>query len=157
MRRTDREVTNRAEILEIMDGCEVVSLALLDGDWPYVVELNFGYAERDGAIALYFHGAGEGKKHDLLRANPNAAFAMSCDHLYVPGSTGCSASYRFSSVCGRGKLSVVEGAEKLTALTALMAHYERDKTYAFTDREAGPTRVLRLDVESISGKRKIIK
>lgn len=157
MRRKDREVTDRAEILRIMDACEVVSLALTDGEWPYVVELNFGYAERDGGLALYFHGAGEGKKHDLIRQNPNAAFAMSCDHLYVPGSAGCSATYRFSSVCGRGKLCVVEGPEKLTALSALMAHYEKDKAYLFTEREAGPTCVLRLDVESLSGKRKIVK
>ncbi len=157
MRRKDREVIDRADILQIMDTCEVVSLALADGDWPYVVELNFGYIEKDGKLALYFHGAKEGTKIELIRKNPNAAFAMSCDHLYVPGGTGCSATYRFSSVCGRGKIAIVEGAEKLEALTALMAHYEKDKVYKFEEQHAAPTCVLKLEVESVSGKRKIIK
>jgi nitroimidazol reductase NimA-like FMN-containing flavoprotein (pyridoxamine 5'-phosphate oxidase superfamily) len=156
MRRKDREVTGRADILQIMDDCEVVSLALTDEDWPYVVELNFGYLERDGKLALYFHGAYEGTKIELIRKNPNAAFAMSCDHLYVPGSTGCSATYRFSSVCGRGKITVIDGPEKLEALAALMAHYEKDKIYAFEDKHAASTCVMKLDVEFVSGKRKVI-
>ena len=82
---------------------------------------------------------------------------MSCDHLYVPGSAGCSATYRYSSVCGRGKIAVVEGPEKSAGLSALMAHYERDRTHTFTEREAGPVCVLRLDAESVTGKRRIIK
>ncbi len=157
MRRKDREVTDRADILGIIDACEVVSLALVDGEWPYVVELNFGYADEDGKLSLYFHGANEGKKLDLIKRNSNAAFAMSCDHLYVPGSTGCSATYRFSSVCGRGKISIVEGPEKQKALTALMAHYERDKVYEFEERHAAPTCVLKLEVESLAGKRKAVQ
>ena len=155
MRRKDRETTDRADILAIVEACEVASLALMDGDWPYVIELNFGYIEADGKLSLYFHGANEGKKLDLIRKNPNAAFSMSCDHLYVPGSTGCSATYRFSSVCGRGKISVVEGPEKLAALTALMAHYEKDKVYAFEEKHVASTCVMKLEVESLAAKRKV--
>ncbi len=154
MRRKDREETDRAEMIAIVDACEVVSLALIDGDWPYVIEVNFGYVDEDGKLALYFHGANEGKKLDLIRQNPHAAFAMSCNHRYVPGSTGCSATYHFSSVCGRGKISVVEGPEKMTALTALMAHYEKDRVYTFEEKHAMPTCVMKLEVETLSAKRK---
>lgn len=148
---------NAAEIRAIIRACEVVSLALMDGEYPYVIQMNFGYAEKDGKLALYFHCAKEGKKLDLIRKNPSAAFAMSCDHLYVPGETGCAATYRFSSVCGRGKMAFVEGAEKSAALTALLAQYEKDKVFTFSQEQAASVCVLRLDVEQFTAKRKRIK
>ena len=34
MRRTDREITDRAEILAVMEKCQVCRLALHNGDYP---------------------------------------------------------------------------------------------------------------------------
>ena len=36
MRRNDREVTDRSAILDIMDRCDCLHLALMDGEYPYV-------------------------------------------------------------------------------------------------------------------------
>lgn len=42
MRRRDREITDKQEILEVMRKCDVCRIALHDGDYPYIVPLNFG-------------------------------------------------------------------------------------------------------------------
>ena len=45
MRRHDREITDKNEILEIMNLCDVCRLAFKDGDYPYILPLNFGIEE----------------------------------------------------------------------------------------------------------------
>lgn len=42
MRRTDREVTDPAEITEMMTRCEVLHLALNTDTVPYILPVNFG-------------------------------------------------------------------------------------------------------------------
>lgn len=53
MRRTDREITDRQELLDVMARCDVCRLALNDeSGYPYVVPLNFGMEEREGTLYL---------------------------------------------------------------------------------------------------------
>ena len=67
MRRTDREITDRQELLDVMARCDVCRLALNDeSGYPYVVPLNFGMEERDGTLYLLFHGAMTGTLRFLL-------------------------------------------------------------------------------------------
>ena len=42
MRRKDREVTDFHEIIGIMKKCDSCIVAMNDGDFPYVVPMNFG-------------------------------------------------------------------------------------------------------------------
>ena len=42
MRRSDREITDLKEIVEIMRKCDVCRLALNDDGYPYIIPLNFG-------------------------------------------------------------------------------------------------------------------
>ena len=74
MRRRDREITDKQEILEVMRKCDVCRIALHDGDYPYIVPLNFGLQVENDMPVLYFHGALEGKKYEVmsLRAEPIA-------------------------------------------------------------------------------------
>ena len=78
MRRTDREVTDREEMLDIMRRCDVCRLALNDGEYPYLVPLNFGMTAEDGRITLFFHSALAGRKAELMQADPRASFEMDC-------------------------------------------------------------------------------
>ena len=85
MRRADREVKDFEQILEIMRGCDICELALNDVDgYPYVLPMNFALVMRDGKPALYFHGAREGKKLDLIARDGRGAFAMSRGHVREP-------------------------------------------------------------------------
>ena len=79
MRRKEREVIDYAEIEEIIRSAGCAGL-ILGGMYPYIVPMNFGYENVNGRRTLFFHCAGEGRKLDLLRRNPDVAFEMDCRH-----------------------------------------------------------------------------
>ena len=83
MRRKDREITDFNEIIEIIKKCDVCRIAMNDGDFPYMVPLNFGLDIQDGQAYLYFHAALEGKKLDLLKKDNRVTFEMDCGHNFI--------------------------------------------------------------------------
>ena len=102
MRRTDREITDRQELLDVMARCDVCRLALNDeSGYPYVVPLNFGMEERDGTLHLLFHGAMTGTKYDRMERDSRATFEMDCGHQLMTAEQA-SANERFH-VKSRGK------------------------------------------------------
>ena len=42
MRRKDREITDFDEIVDVIRACDVCRIAMNDGDYPYIVPMNFG-------------------------------------------------------------------------------------------------------------------
>ena len=93
MRRTDREIRDFDELTAIIARCDVCRLAFNDDEVPYILPLNFGEAVEDGLLRLYFHGAAEGRKYELLRRNPQVAFACDCGQMCIRDSC-CSAARR---------------------------------------------------------------
>lgn len=155
MRRRDREVTGMGDILEIMERCEVCRLALFDGEYPYIVPVNFGLCAEDGEIVLYVHGAKAGKKMELIAKNPKVGFEMdNALGLDVnPELKECSMNYE--SVVGTGVATVLEDvAEKTRALRALMAHYHQE-AFEFNLKAVPATAVLRIRVERCTAKRRM--
>ncbi len=155
MRRSDREVTDRSEILDIMRRCDVCRLALNDGDYPYILPLNFGMDAQDDRVQLYFHGAAQGRKYDIISRDNRASFEMDCSHRIVTRPEKKSCTMEYESVIGRGRIEMVEGFEKLAALKLLNAHYgaqelEIDQTVAQR------TVVMRLVVEDMTAKRRMV-
>lgn len=152
MRRSDREIKSFDEIVEVMEKCDVCRLALNGGDYPYILPLNFGMRVNGGKITLYFHGASEGTKYELMKKDSRASFEMDCGHrLALDGGRGrCTMEYE--SVIGRGMLEPVPEEEKYEALCILTEHYR--KGFEF-DKSAMPiTTVFRLNVEQLTGKRR---
>ena len=74
MRRKDREVTELETVKEIIRQCDVLRLGLADGDYPYIVPMNFGWEEKEGRLYFYLHGA--------------QAMRLLIDR-YLPGAPGC--------------------------------------------------------------------
>ena len=110
MRRKDREVTDIEKIEEILDACKVSRIGL-------------GYSLEDGRLVLYYHGANEGKKLELVKENPQVGFEMDCGHELVEGRLACQHSYHYASIIGNGEARVItEPEEKLKALAVIMKH-----------------------------------
>ena len=76
MRRKDREVTDFDTIVKIIDECEIIRIGLADGDFPYIVPLNFAYIVKDRQIDFYVHGAMAGRKYGLMQKNQKCSFEM---------------------------------------------------------------------------------
>jgi len=157
MRRADREVTERKDILAIMDCCDCLHLALMDGDYPYVIPMNFGYEDDGEHLTIYFHGAKEGKKLELIAKNGHAAFSMSHAHELIPGKVACATTFKYKSVCGKGIVSMVEGDERMHALSLIMKQYDKSQEYTFEAKHANAVSVFKMDVEVFTGKSRQMK
>lgn len=154
MRRKDRAVTDPAAIEAVIGECRCCRLGFCDGQVPYIVPLNFGCARRgDGGYTFYFHGAREGRKIDLIRANGRAAFEMDTRYKLNEADAACGYSARFQSVMGVGRVSFVEeGEAKRAALTAIMTHAAGAGNWTFEEKMLETVCVFKLETESLSCK-----
>lgn len=154
MRRTDREVTDWNEMLAVIEACDCCRLGLADGDFPYIVPLNFGFEASGKSLSLYFHGALEGRKISLIAANKKASFEMDRKHELVSAETACKYSFKYESVMGKGEIRLIETREeKLLGLSKIMQHYSGQQAWAFDEGALGRVHVLRLDVLELTCKR----
>lgn len=155
MRRRDREIKNIDDIIKIMENCDVCRLAFNDEPYPYILPLNFGMEVNNGKITLYFHGAAEGTKYDLLRKDNHVCFEMDCGHRLVTGEKSCDCTMEYQSVIGQGKLEIVPEDDKIQALSVLMGHYTQGDC-SFDPGLLKVTKMMKLTVESVTGKAHII-
>lgn len=155
MRKKERAITEISDIINIMKNCDVCSVAFMDGDYPYVIPLNFGVEETDGIVSLYFHGAGEGTKIDLLKENNRVSFCVTTGEALEMHPSACSATMRYSSVCGRGRIEILkEHADRLRGMACIMNQYDKSgrTEYDFDGRVMEKTVVLKITAEQIIGK-----
>lgn len=148
MRRSEREVTDRAAIDDIIRRARVCHLGLVDGELPYIVPLSFGY---DGQ-ALYFHCAPQGRKLDLIRRQPRVCFVFDLMENLIEATEACHWGVRYQSVMGTGTAQIIEDAAgKRQALAAVMAQYSPG-TYTFPEAAVARTSAIRVAIESLTGK-----
>lgn len=154
MRRKDREVTDPSLIRQILDRCTHCRLGLWDGEEVYIVPLNFGWTLENGAYALYFHCAGQGRKLDILRVNPRAGFQMDTDFALHLEECPCECSADFASIVGTGTVEfAATPEEKRAGLAAIMDHTTgQRKPWQFPEESVNRVTVLRMQVEKLSCK-----
>lgn len=156
MRRTDREVTEFNEIIAIMEKCDVCRLALNNDGYPYILPLNFGMEVKDNRITLYFHGAAEGTKYELMEKDNRASFEMDCEHLLVTDEEHGNCTMNYESVIGQGHIEMLSDDEKFDALCILMKHYHQEE-FPFNKAVMPKTKVFKLVVEQVTGKIRLKK
>ncbi len=152
MRRSDREIKDFKELVKVMEKCGVCRLAFNDEEgYPYILPLNFGMEIRDGKVTLYFHGATEGKKYELIKKDNRASFEMDCSHRLVMDEEHGNCTMEYESVIGRGRVEVLPDEEKYDALCILMKHYHQE-AFSFNQAIMPNTVVFKLTVEHLTGK-----
>lgn len=160
MRRPDRQVTNSEEIKEILETCKVCRLGLCDEGQPYIVPMNHGYTYEDGKLTIYFHGAKEGRKIDVVKKNSSVAIEMDCRHELMEGRLACQHSYYYASLMGSGRAVLVEEPEeKLRALGLVMKHQTGKE---FDEFETNPrlekaVAIIKVEVEEFCCKKHMKK
>jgi nitroimidazol reductase NimA-like FMN-containing flavoprotein (pyridoxamine 5'-phosphate oxidase superfamily) len=158
MRRKDREITERAAILDIIAGADSCRLAMVDCSGavplPYIVALNFGFSPEPDRF--WFHCARQGRKIDILRANPRVCLQLDSDHRLITGPAACDWGMAYASIVAEGTIAFVEGpAERRFGLDCLMKHYTGGAPFGdYHPGELRVTEVLRLDVAVLTAKRK---
>lgn len=155
MRRKDREITDIDDMLAIIDRCEVMRIGLVDGNTPYVVPLNYGYAKsEEGMVDIYFHSAAEGRKLEIIKTNPNACFEVDSVIRMVSDGQACDWGCEFESVIGNGRISVVlDETERVAGMNLIMQKYGFDGKPEYDPRVMTRTALLKLSVHQMTGKR----
>jgi uncharacterized protein len=148
----EKMFTDRAELLEVIAGQRLMTLAMADEGRPYLVTMNYGFdPERD---CFYFHCAPEGKKVAILHANPSVWGQVIEDHGYLIGK--CDHVYR--SVHFEGRVTFVDTEdEKREALILMIRQLEPEPEPVIerliTQARLAKTAVGRVQVLQMTGKR----
>jgi hypothetical protein len=149
MRRTDKEITERALIAQIINNAQVCRLGLAMGNTPYILPVSFGF---DGA-AIFFHTAQEGQKITFLAANNWVCFEFEHGVKVIRhDSTPCKWTFSFQSVIGYGTVvELTTATDKIDGLNHIMRHYS-GRAWPITAPEVEDIRVWRIAIESLTGK-----
>jgi hypothetical protein len=149
MRRTDKEITERTLMAQIIESAQVCRLGLAKDNIPYVLPVSFGY---DGK-AIYFHTANEGRKIMFLVANNRVCVEF--EHgvqLVRHESSPCKWTFSFQSVIGYGTVwELTDAAEKLDGLNHIMRHYS-GRSWPIGVKDTEDLRVWKVVIESLTGK-----
>jgi nitroimidazol reductase NimA-like FMN-containing flavoprotein (pyridoxamine 5'-phosphate oxidase superfamily) len=150
VRRKEKEIHDKDELEKILKKGTICRLGLCDDNVPYIVPMNYGYS--DGNI--YFHSANSGRKIEMMRKNSYACFEIEGGTEIVKDDKACSWGMRYKSIIGYGKLEEVEDLnEKMKGLSLLMKHYSLKEKWDFPEKSIKKVLVLKLKIDTMSGKR----
>ena len=148
MKRKEKEIIDIDDIEKVIKSANVCRIGLVDGDEPYVVPICFGY-ERG---ALYFHGALEGRKTELIKKNNKVCFEIDTDVEVVASENPCKWAVKYRSLVGTGRAFILKSDEEKTrALRLIMKKYS-DNEFSFSKSALDPVLVVKITIESITGK-----
>lgn len=153
MRKSDREIVNFKEILDVIEKCDTMRLGMNGGDYPYVVPLSFGY-DTDGerGLVLYFHCATEGKKLEYIEKDNRVCAEFDLLNKYVDRGSSVTADYE-SVICFGRAYECTDG-EKVTGLKRLLAHCGMEH-YSAEECAALPiVKVYKVVTECVTGKKR---
>ncbi len=155
MRRKDREITDLAQIEDILNQAKILHLGLSDEDGLYVVPLHYGYLLEDGKLTLYMHGAGAGRKYRAAAANSPAFVEIDTGATLLSGGNDpCRYSAAYRSVMGPGKMTLVtDSAEKMGALFLIMKT-QTGRDFVITPEMAASVSLFKVVLDSFTAKSK---
>ncbi|HEY4786516.1 MAG TPA: pyridoxamine 5'-phosphate oxidase family protein [Bacteroidales bacterium] len=149
MRRAEKEILDQGIIEQILTESQLCRIAMIDGDEPYIVPLNYGYAEG----VLYMHSAPQGRKMDVLSENNRVCFEIEYAHQVVKKKEPCNWTTRYRSVIGYGNIEVVtDMEEKKKGLRIIMQKYGYKGKAEYNEGSINFVVLLQLKIEKITGK-----
>ena len=152
MRRKECEVIDTDVIHRILGRATLCRVAMVDGDEPYLVPMNCGW---DGKH-LFLHAAVEGRKLDILRANPRVCVEIDEDIQIVTGATGEECTANYVTVIGTGTASFVPDPKAKGRDLNIIIHqcHPGVPEGAFTDKALSRVAVLEVQFDHLTCKAK---
>ena len=156
MTKRERQITDEAQIMDILDKGKVLHLGLAVDNEPYVVPMNYGYTHEDGKLVIYLHSAVRGKKLDMIQKNPKVFFEIDCDLVPFESELPCQYGLAYSSVMGKGIARIVDDVEEKKKAMSILMKTQTGKDFTFEDRLVSIVAVIRIDVEAYTAKHRPI-
>ncbi len=155
MRVAGKEIKDIGIIVDLLNSAHVGRLGTVGKEgYPVIKPLNFVYYGN----AVYFHGASQGEKIDDIERDPRVCFEVDQPIAYARrAGDPCGTDYLYRSVIIAGRAALVaDEEEKVRALGMLMKKYEPLRAQEkFPENKVAITAVVRIDIESITGKEDI--
>lgn len=149
MRRKDRALA-QSEIVQILiDNAYGILSTVGEDGYPYGVPISYIYMNG----VLYVHGARKGHKFDNISFSDKVSFAVVGNTKILPDKF----STNFESVIAFGKAVEVFDEEKLLALSEFINKYSSDfieQGKEYIEQASKATRVVKIEIEHLMGKRK---
>ncbi|PLX41986.1 MAG: hypothetical protein C0609_10575 [Deltaproteobacteria bacterium] len=139
---------SKEAVEEILRASQVLYLAMFDGDYPYVVALNYGYEEG----FIYLHTGAERSKVNLLRKNQKVSFFIEGAREDVQGELACSYTVKFRTVAGKGECEVVDERDEKIAGYDVIARHHHAPEGNYKERALEKSVVLKIQIKEASAK-----
>jgi nitroimidazol reductase NimA-like FMN-containing flavoprotein (pyridoxamine 5'-phosphate oxidase superfamily) len=152
IRRKEKAIESKEEMIAILEKCQYITIAMCEGNVPYLVTLSHGY-DRD-KNCIYFHCARDGKKVDILTSN-NIVWGQAIeDHGYVEGAC----DHLYATTQFKGHVTFIEDTkEKEYALSVMINSLESDPEKVveeqITEKSVKRVHIGRIDIDYMSGKK----
>lgn len=147
MRRTDRQLSQE-QVTAILERGTHGVLSTVDAEGqPYGVPVNYVFYQG----AIYFHSAVDGHKLDNVQVNPHVSFCVIDKAELLPQQF----STDFASVIVFGEARMVEGEEKLQALTWLVEHLapgQGQTSARYIEKNQEQTGIVKIEIAHLTGK-----
>jgi nitroimidazol reductase NimA-like FMN-containing flavoprotein (pyridoxamine 5'-phosphate oxidase superfamily) len=152
IRRKEKSITDRAEMVSILENTEYIMIAMCSNNEPYLSTLSHGYDKDQHCI--YFHCAREGKKVDILNENNIVWGQVLIDKGYVRGAC----DHLYSTVQIKGRVSFIEDlSEKKHALSVMIESLDPNPQEIMekqlTEKAVTNIMIGRIDIDYMSGKK----
>lgn len=149
MRRFKQQISDEECIAVLKTETRGVLSMIGEDGYPYGIPMNHWYCEEDGK--LYFHGAKEGQKIDLIQKNEKVCYTVFDEGYRKEGEW----ALHVKSIVVFGKIALVADEEKAkTICTALCLKFTDEAAYLKRELEHALPSVqcLALTPEHITGK-----
>lgn len=148
MRRQEKECKDEAKLKSFLEKMTHMQIALNSpGTAPYIVPVNYIY--HNGA--LYFHSATEGRKVELIKADPVLGFAINEQCIIRQGGTACATGTAYRSVIGHAEASIVEEG-KTDILNLFVKRFTAHENVEYSSDILSKVFIFKLSILSISFK-----
>lgn len=149
MRRKDKQITDKKVLREILSANKICRVAFTDGNIPYIVPMNYGYKDN----TIFLHSALEGRKIDLMKANNNVCVEITDSIEIVASEKACGYGTKYRSVICTGTIYIViDLKQKFEGLELIMKQHTGSSEWVIPENAAAKVAVLRIDIETITGK-----
>ncbi|MBP1995120.1 pyridoxamine 5'-phosphate oxidase family protein [Paenibacillus eucommiae] len=111
-----RECRDQEKIEQFLCTARIGNLGLVDGKLPYVVPLNYVWTNGK----LYFHGAGGGRRNQIMSENPEACFTVCEEYGTLTDPVPAKTDTAYMSVMIFGKAELVSDLDEATEVLQVM-------------------------------------
>ena len=157
VRRQDR-LLDEARAREILASAEYGILSIIDLDGkPYGVPVNFVWDSEGLGDCIYIHCAPEGKKLDALECHEHVSFCVVGNVNLLPSQF----TTEYESIILTGEATIITSDEErmhaLELLLKKLSPNDMEIGMRYVQKSFYRTEIVRIDIESWSGKRKKVK